>query len=249
MYILGGIAVALIALLFVIARLPQWLAGDVPTEPITQTTQPTTMTYDTDAGETTRVVMTTNRGDVTIDLFTELMPITAGNFLTLAEEGFYDGVKFHRVIDGFMIQGGDPLTKDDNQIDAWGTGGPGYAIEDEHIEHPALTNIRGTLSMANSGPNSGGSQFFINLVDNTNLDFDKQPLSSQHPVFGRVVEGIDVVEAIGATETDQRDRPLEPVVIERIEIIGMGEQAEELEAEDVNEDDADGEEIRLDIAE
>jgi peptidylprolyl isomerase len=100
----------------------------------------------------------------------------------------------------------------------YGTGGPGYAIQDEHIKNDLLTNVRGTISMANSGPNSGGSQFFINLVDNQNLDFDKQPLSSKHPVFGRVVKGMDVVDAIAQVETNERDLPLEDVVVESVTI-------------------------------
>ena len=160
------------------------------------------------------VVMETNKGSITIELFTRDMPITAGNFLTLAEQGYYDGIKFHRVIDGFMIQGGDPLTKDDANVARWGTGGPGYAIEDEFV--PGFSNIRGTLSMANSGPNTGGSQFFINTADNVNLDFDKQPLTSRHPVFGRVVSGMDVVDAISKVATGARDIPVEPVIIERV---------------------------------
>jgi peptidylprolyl isomerase len=159
-------------------------------------------------------IFETNKGIVEIELFADTMPITAGNFEKLVKEGYYDGIKFHRVIDGFMIQGGDPLTKDDSKVAAWGTGGPGYAITDEHIVGPLLTNARGTLSMANSGPNSGGSQFFINLVDNTNLDFDKQPLSSAHPVFGRIITGMDVIDAIGKVAvTPGNNRPLEAVVI------------------------------------
>jgi peptidylprolyl isomerase len=165
----------------------------------------------------TTVVLKTNMGDVTVELFTKDMPVTAGNFLKLAQENYYDGIKFHRVIDGFMIQGGDPNSKDDTKQAMWGTGGPGYAIEDEFVE--GFSNVRGTLSMANSGPNSGGSQFFINLVDNVNLDFDKQPLTSKHPVFGRVVEGMDVVDAIGHVETGPRDVPVEPVVIEDIVVV------------------------------
>jgi Peptidyl-prolyl cis-trans isomerase (rotamase) - cyclophilin family len=164
----------------------------------------------------TRATLKTNKGDITLELYTDRMPITAGNFVQLARDDFYDGVKFHRVIEGFMIQGGDPLTKDDSQQGRWGTGGPGYAIEDEHVPGEWHTNARGTIAMANSGPNSGGSQFFINLVDNTNLDFDKQPLSSKHPVFGRVVSGMDVVDAIGGVETGPRDVPVEPVVIEDV---------------------------------
>jgi peptidylprolyl isomerase len=159
-------------------------------------------------------VLETNKGTIEIELYDDAMPITAGNFKKLVEEGFYDGVKFHRVIDGFMIQSGDPLTKTD-QVARYGTGGPGYSIPDEHIAGKKLSNVRGTISMANSGPNSGGSQFFINLTDNTNLDFDKQPLSSKHPVFGKVISGMDVVDAIASVETGPSDLPLEDVVIER----------------------------------
>jgi peptidylprolyl isomerase len=164
-------------------------------------------------------VLKTNKGTIEIELYKDVMPITAGNFEKLVTEGFYNGVKFHRVIDGFMIQGGDPLTKDDTAAARWGTGGPGYAIADEHIAGEKLSNTRGSISMANSGPNSGGSQFFINLVDNTPLDFDKQPLSSKHPVFGRVVKGIDVVDAIGKVPVGPRDVPVEPVIIESATIV------------------------------
>ena len=162
-------------------------------------------------------VLTTNQGVIEIELFDDTMPITSGNFAKLSGEGFYNGTKFHRVIEGFMIQGGDPLTKTAEAM-RYGTGGPGYSIPDEHIAGEYLTNVRGTISMANSGPNSGGSQFFINLADNTNLDFDKQPLSSKHPVFGRVVKGMEVVDAIGQAEVNQRDLPVEEIVIESVEI-------------------------------
>jgi len=176
--------------------------------------QPNLETSMNEVQENTVVVMKTNKGDITIELFTKDMPITAGNFLKLASDNYYDGIKFHRIIDGFMIQGGDPNSKDDSKQATWGTGGPGYSIEDEFVA--GYSNVRGTLSMANSGPQSGGSQFFINLVDNTNLDFDKQPLTSKHPVFGRVIEGMDVVDAIGKVETGPRDVPVVPVVIEDI---------------------------------
>jgi peptidylprolyl isomerase len=162
-------------------------------------------------------VFNTNQGVIEIELFDNTMPITSGNFAKLASEGFYNGTKFHRVIEGFMIQGGDPLTKTD-EVMRYGTGGPDYSIPDEHIAGEYLTNVRGTIAMANSGPNSGGSQFFINLVDNTNLDFDKQPLSSKHPVFGRVVKGMEIVDKIGQAEVNPRDLPLEDIVIESLEI-------------------------------
>ena len=161
------------------------------------------------------VILKTTKGDIAIELFMDKMPITAGNFLKLAQEGFYDGVKFHRVIKGFMIQGGDPLSKGGN-VALYGTGGPGYAIADEFVD--GLSNMRGTISMANSGSNTGGSQFFINLVDNVGLDFDKEPLTSSHPVFGKVVGGMDAVDVIGEVETGVRDIPVVPVVIESVEI-------------------------------
>lgn len=164
-------------------------------------------------------VFNTNLGTFEVELFEDTMPITAGNFITLAKDGFYDGVKFHRVIDGFMIQSGDPITKTEEFL-RYGTGGPGYAIPDEHISGEYLTNVRGTISMANSGPESGGSQFFINVADNTNLDFDKQPLTSKHPVFGRVLSGMDVVDKIAKVETNPNDMPLDAVIIESLVIKG-----------------------------
>jgi peptidylprolyl isomerase len=193
---------------------------DTPTEEeqVEATTQDELQIEDISMSEqnNTQVVMKTNKGDITIELFTSDMPVTAGNFLKLAQEDFYDGIKFHRVIDGFMVQAGDPNSKDDTKQQLWGTGGPGYAIEDEFNEK--YSNVRGTLAMANSGPNSGGSQFFINLVDNVNLDFNKPPLTSKHPVFGRVIDGMDVVDTIASTETGARDVPVEPIVIEDIDV-------------------------------
>ena len=159
----------------------------------------------------------TSKGAFTLELYEDTMPITAGNFIKLAEEGYYDGILFHRVIPGFMIQGGDPITKTAD-VARYGTGGPGYAIPDEHVAGAHLSNVRGTISMANSGPNSGGSQFFINVADNTPLDFDKEPLSSKHPVFGQIISGMEVVDAISLVATNQRDLPEEPVVIEKVTI-------------------------------
>jgi peptidylprolyl isomerase len=151
----------------------------------------------------TRVKLETTKGDIVINLYSD-MPITAGNFQKLVEDGFYDGVIFHRVIDGFMIQGGDPT--------GTGSGGPGYQIQDEFTHAGGNKNNRGTISMANAGPNTGGSQFFINLVDNNFLD-------SKHPVFGMVVEGMDVVDKIGKTAIDGNDRPLEEVKIIKASIV------------------------------
>lgn len=166
-----------------------------------------------------KAVFKTNKGTFEMELFEDQMPITVGNFVKLAEEGYYDGTKFHRIIDGFMIQGGDVNSKGDNTA-SYGTGGPGYTIQDEFVSAPNLSNVRGSISMANTGqPNSGGSQFFINTVDNLGLDFDKEPLSSKHPVFGHVTAGMDVVDAISSVETGPRDLPVEPVIIESLTIV------------------------------
>ena len=143
------------------------------------------------------ILLKTNLGDIKIQLYDDT-PITSGNFEKLVESGYYNGVIFHRVIDGFMIQGGDLI--------GTGTGGPGYKIKDEFTHKPLNTNKRGTISMANSGPNTGGSQFFINLVNNNFLD-------TKHPVFGKVIEGMDVVDRIAALKTDSNDKPLEEVKI------------------------------------
>ena len=156
------------------------------------------------ASKHTKVRLETNKGDIVLELYTGEMPITAGNFVKLVNQGFYDGVIFHRVINGFVIQGGDPT--------GTGTGGPGYKIKDEFTGTDLDRNIRGTISMANAGPNTGGSQFFINLVDNHNLD-------GKHPVFGKVIEGIEVVDAIAQVETDENDRPVEEIVINRARVI------------------------------
>ena len=153
--------------------------------------------------ETTRVKLETNYGNITINLYSD-MPVTSGNFKKLVESGFYDKVIFHRIIDGFMIQGGDPK--------GTGMGGPGYAIKDEFTHAGGNKNLRGTISMANSGPNTGGSQFFINLVDNSFLD-------SKHPAFGKVIEGMDVMDKIAKVETDDEDRPLEEVVIVKAYVV------------------------------
>jgi len=190
--------------------------AETPT-PLTPKEQQVTNPTDINPMNPTAIVKT-NYGTFELELFTDTMPVTAGNFVKLANEGYFNGTKFHRVIDGFMIQGGDPLTKDDTQSARWGTGGPGYTIADEHRSGPLLSNTRGTIAMANSGPNSGGSQFFINVADNTFLDFDKEPLTSKHPVFGRVIAGMEVVDTIAEVETTAGDRPVEPVVIESVTI-------------------------------
>lgn len=141
------------------------------------------------------VLLETNKGNIKIEM-AEDMPVTVGNFVGLVEAGTYDGVIFHRIIDGFMIQGGDPT----------GTGMGDSSIPKIQDEFGALKNNRGTISMANAGPNTGSSQFFINLVNNNFLD-------GKHPVFGIVIEGMDVVDAIAKVETGANDRPVEEVKI------------------------------------
>lgn len=141
------------------------------------------------------VLLKTTEGNIKIKLYND-MPITAGNFKKLVEEGFYNGVIFHRVIEGFMIQGGDPT--------GTGRGGPGYMIKDEFTDHNK--NNRGTISMANAGANTGGSQFFINTANNNFLD-------DKHPVFGEVIEGMDIVEKISKVEKDSADKPLKEIKI------------------------------------
>jgi peptidyl-prolyl cis-trans isomerase A (cyclophilin A) len=183
------------------------------TEQTTSTATSRSADLPTADGATLRTTM----GDVTVELSPGLVPLTVGNFVGLAtgelawrdpetgdvrDDPLYANVPFHRVIDGFMIQGGDPT--------GTGRGGPGYTFDDEF--HPDLTHdSAGVLSMANSGPNTNGSQFFVTL--------DAQPhLDGRHAVFGRVVEGMDVVEAIGAVATDDNDRPLEPVLLESVAV-------------------------------
>lgn len=157
----------------------------------------------------TTITLHTTKGDIAIELDEKATPNTAANFIKLAKEGFYDGTKFHRVIPHFMIQGGDPLTKDDAQQSVWGTGGPGYRFPDEIT--PGNGNARGTISMANAGPDTNGSQFFINVADNHFLD-------QKHTVFGHVTAGMDVVETIETTPTGPNDRPLEAVSITSVTI-------------------------------
>lgn len=149
----------------------------------------------------TQVILHTTMGDITLKMNDD-MPITTGNFVKLCKEGFYDGVIFHRVIYGFMIQGGDPT--------GTGRGGPGYTIKDEFGK--GHSNVRGTIAMANAGPNTGGSQFFINTVNNTYLD-------NAHPVFGEVVSGMNAVDEISKVDTDRNDKPRDDVKIIKAEVL------------------------------
>jgi cyclophilin family peptidyl-prolyl cis-trans isomerase len=158
----------------------------------------------------------TSLGNFTVELFADQMPITAGNFVKLAESGFYDGLHFHRVIKGFMAQFGCPYSKDPQSPRA-GTGGPPSGnIKDEFTAK--LSNEPLTLSMANTGrPDSGGSQFFINTAHNTYLDWFT-PGQSRHPVFGKITEGQDVIKAIEATPVDGNDRPKTPVKVIKVTV-------------------------------
>lgn len=149
-----------------------------------------------------KAIFDTNKGKFSIELFEDKAPITTGNFIKLSNDGFYNGLIFHRVIPNFMIQGGCP--------EGTGRGGPGYTIKDEF--HPDLKhNTKGILSMANAGPNSGGCQFFITVVPTPWLD-------GHHSVFGKVIEGMDIVDNISKVETGRNDRPLQDIVINKIDI-------------------------------
>jgi cyclophilin family peptidyl-prolyl cis-trans isomerase len=155
-----------------------------------------------------KAIFETSKGKFTLELFEDKAPLTAGNFIKLVNQGFYNGLIFHRVIPQFMVQGGCP--------EGTGSGDPGYSIKDEF--HKDLSNVRGTIAMANRGPNTGGSQWFINVVDNCYLDFDKKPYSSAHPVFGKVVEGMEIVDAISQVKLGRNDKPVQDVIIKKITI-------------------------------
>ena len=150
-----------------------------------------------------KIQFTTNKGVFVAQMFEEKAPQTTKNFIELTEKGFYDGIIFHRVIDGFMIQGGDPT--------GTGRGGPGYRIKDEFGEGLAHDS-EGILSMANAGPNTGGSQFFITLAPTPWLN-------GHHAIFGKIVKGMDVVREIGSVATNFQDRPVDPVVMEKVEVL------------------------------
>ncbi len=153
--------------------------------------------------ENRKIKFTTNKGVFVAEMFEDKALLTTKNFIELVEKGFYDGIIFHRVIDGFMIQGGDPT--------GTGMGGPGYKIKDEFGEG-LKHDDEGILSMANAGPNTGGSQFFITLAPTPWLN-------GHHAIFGKVVEGMDVVRLIGVVPTDFRDRPREAVTMEKVEVV------------------------------
>ncbi len=156
------------------------------------------------SNDSNKVKIETNYGDIVIELYGD-MPLTVGNFKNLIEQGTYDGVIFHRVIDGFMIQAGDPT--------GTGFGDPNIAqIPDEFTHAGGNNNARGTISMANAGPNTGSSQFFINLVDNNFLD-------GKHPTFGKVIEGMDVIDQIAKVQKGANDRPIEDIIMIKVSLI------------------------------
>ncbi len=162
---------------------------------ITNEGTPTIVTVDIqeNGDQNPTLTMHTNYGDIVTEIYQNEVPEMAKNFLELSKAGNYDDVPFHRIIPGFVVQGGDFTAKN-------GTGGHSYLGPDNELDgeydEAVSSNLRGTLSYANRGPNTNGSQFFINLADNSNLDHDKEPLSSQHPVFGKVIEGMDIVDKI-----------------------------------------------------
>ena len=162
--------------------------------------------------------LVTSLGTIRIELFTDQMPKTAGNFISLAKSGFYDGLHFHRVINNFMLQFGCPHSKDPNSPRAGTGNAPNGTIEDEHPPGAKLSNEPGTLSMANTGrPNSGSCQFFINTVHNAYLDWFT-PGPSKHPVFGKVISGMDVVKKIESSPTNSQDRPITPVKMIQVKV-------------------------------
>lgn len=173
----------------------------------TTMTQPLQNNQNTTSNSTI-VVFETTKGNFEIELFDAQMPNTTANFKSLIAKKFYDGTRFHRVIKDFMIQGGDPLSKDLNMMTRWGTGGS-QKIRDEFAK--GLSNKRGTIAMANAGPNTGSSQFFVNVVNNNYLD-------GKHPVFGKVISGMDVVDAISLVNTTRDGRPLQEVVLNKVYI-------------------------------
>lgn len=217
--IIGGLVVLLLGLAFVLQggslskeTLQQEAATTTPSTTVSQTqtnSQASTTTNSMENKSYTQAVITTNKGVIEVDLDTSKV-LTVGNFGKLAESSFYNGVRFHRVIKGFMIQAGDPLSKDVVNKSTWGTGGPGYRFNDELTGNEQYT--LGTLAMANAGPNTNGSQFFIVTAQ------PGVPLPPSYTVFGRVTKGIEIALAIENVATNSSDQPLEDIIIEKIEV-------------------------------
>lgn len=181
----------------------------LPATPVPETVLEPPVDLNEDQIMFSQAIIKTNLGDITVKFYSAAAPNTVANFQNLAQTGFYDQVKFHRVIENFMIQAGDPFSQDDSQKDLWGRGGPGYQFADEINDYKL---VKGSLAMANAGPNTNGSQFFIVTAPATPW------LDGLHTNFGEVVDGMDVVDAISQVERDAADRPLEPIIIEGIEL-------------------------------
>ncbi|MFH1822403.1 MAG: peptidylprolyl isomerase [Patescibacteria group bacterium] len=177
------------------------------------------------ADQFNQAIIKTNFGDIKVEFYGNESPLTVNNFLNLAKKGFYNSTKFHRVIKDFMIQTGDPNSRDDDWSDD-GQGGPGYQFQDEINSHKL---VLGSLAMANSGPGTNGSQFFIITASSTPW------LDSKHTNFGQVVAGLDVVKKIAAVEINENDHPLEDIIINSVELINSSENSE------INEDNMNAE--------
>jgi cyclophilin family peptidyl-prolyl cis-trans isomerase len=162
------------------------------------------------ATEYSQAIIKTSLGDIKVKLYAEESPLTVNNFLNLAQDSYYNGTRFHRVIKDFMVQGGDPNSKDASMKNLWGTGGPDYRFRDEFNQKPL---VKGSLAMANAGPDTNGSQFFIVTKDSTPW------LDGMHTNFGEVIEGMEVVEKIEASQTDPNDRPVTDILIQSVELL------------------------------
>lgn len=206
-YIIGVLILVVIFGMYFFARMRDEISSEEKVISIGEKTQKDENIVINNDKKIMQATLNTNKGNITIEFFVDKTPNTVANFIKLAEEGFYDGTKFHRVIKGFMIQGGDPLTRDDSKMNLWGTGDPGYKFADE-IGNNNKNDI-GTIAMANSGPDTNGSQFFINVASNNFLD-------GKHTVFGKIVSGMDIVKDIENTPVGQNDRPVDSIVINSI---------------------------------
>lgn len=202
---IAGVGVAVVAIALVL-----FFAGEPakPAKPLI-TTNVAVPTTEAKGEVTNTVTLKTSMGDITVELYGKDAPKTVANFVKLAREGFYTGTRFHRVIKDFMIQGGDPLSKDDTKGGLWGTGDPGYKFEDEINGHKL---VKGVIAMANAGPNTNGSQFFIVTTASTPW------LDGKHTVFGRVTSGMDVALAINNVQTVGQNRPITPITITAVEV-------------------------------
>jgi cyclophilin family peptidyl-prolyl cis-trans isomerase len=216
--IIGVVGLAIIIILAVTLKKPAQAPSDVSMQPLETTTTssdaqslPTTATTaDTNKKIMDIVTLKTNMGDMTIQLDRAHAPKTVENFITLAQKGFYDGVRFHRVIKGFMIQTGDPNSKDTSKKQIWGTGGPGYSFADELTGNEKYP--QGTVAMANAGPNTNGSQFFIVTAN------PAAQLTPDYTVFGKITKGMDVALKIENVKTEMPDRPIDDVIIQKVTV-------------------------------